>query len=187
MDREGLGFPPCRIDRGGQVHVAVGTQGEMVKLGPTGRPMGLVRRPFPAPIMEGVTLADRWVGFWVEREFHEARMAALPLEGDWIDGPCRVDLRLSSLAGSGIQPAGAIWLLLESRSSMCSSRPHTLRPWAQKSGHESITFVKSHASGTSRWISQTCLLSFRNWIDLDVRAVARASFPGVDARLRNDF
>ncbi len=109
MDREGLGFPPCRIDRGGQVHVAVGTQGEMVKLGPTGRPMGLVRRPFPAPIMEGVTLADRWVGFWVEREFHEARMAALPLEGDWIDGPCRVDLRLSSLAGSGIQPAGAIW------------------------------------------------------------------------------
>ncbi len=109
MDQKGLGFPPCRINRGEQVHVAVGTQGEMAKLGPTGQPMGLVRRPFPAPIIEGVTLTDRWVGFWVEREFHEARMAALPLEGDWIDGPGRDDLRLSSLTGGGIQPAGAIW------------------------------------------------------------------------------
>ena len=109
MDQKGLGFPPCRIDRGEQVHVAIGTQGEMVKLGATGQQMEPVRRPFPAPIMEGVTLTDRWVGFWVEREFREARMAALPLEGDWIDGPGRDDLRLSSLAGDGIQPAGAIW------------------------------------------------------------------------------
>lgn len=91
------------------MHVAIGTQGEMAKLGPVGSPCGPFRRPFPAPIMEGVTLADRWVGFWLERDFQEARMAALPLEGDWIDGPGRDDLRISSLADGDIQPAGAIW------------------------------------------------------------------------------
>ena len=109
MDRRGLGFPPCRIDRGGQMHVAIGTQGEMAKLGPTGEPTDSFTRPFPAPILDGVTLSDRWVGFWVEREFRVARMAALPLQGDWFDGPGRDDLRLSSLADSDIQPAGAIW------------------------------------------------------------------------------
>ncbi len=36
-------------------------------------------------------------------------MAALPLQGDWFDGPGRDDLRLSSFADGDIQPAGAIW------------------------------------------------------------------------------
>lgn len=109
MDHSGIGFPLRRIDRGKGVHVAVGTQGELARLNDAGEVTTPISRPFPAPIIDGITLEDRWVGIWLEREFREARMAALPLDGEWLDGPGRDDLRLSSIISEEVHPPDTIW------------------------------------------------------------------------------
>jgi hypothetical protein len=104
-----LGFAPTRIDRGRDVNVLAGTQGELLKIDERGTAIGKFSLPFPAPSIDGVVLDDRWVGIWLDREFSEARMAALPLGKEWVNGPTREELRLSSALESHVNPECAMW------------------------------------------------------------------------------
>ncbi len=110
MRQGGIGFAPSRIDRGEVSHVIAGTQGELVILDAQGTPTGSVSTPFPAPTIDGLVLKDRWIGIWLDREFRQARMAALPINEKWGDGVTREELRLSiGSPGEDILPSNSIW------------------------------------------------------------------------------
>ena len=109
MSHTMIGFPPCRIDRGRDTHVMIGTRGELARINNQGEISQPFTMPFPAPSIDGVVIGDRWVGIWLEREFGEARMAALPMGEEWFDGPGREELRLTPSDGGITQPKGAIW------------------------------------------------------------------------------
>ncbi len=110
MRQRGVGFAPSRIDRGEVSHVIAGTQGELVILDTQGVQRGRARTPFPAPTIDGLVLKDRWIGIWLDREFRQARMAALPINEMWGDGVTRRELRLSiGTSEEDIVPSNSIW------------------------------------------------------------------------------
>ncbi|MCS5530170.1 MAG: hypothetical protein NZ732_05505, partial [Candidatus Poseidoniales archaeon] len=84
MDEAQLGFQPMRVDRGDSATVVVGSLGELVRVDGMGAPMHQPVTPFPASVTEGAVLDGIWVGTWVEHEMQQARMAALPLDGEWV-------------------------------------------------------------------------------------------------------
>ncbi|MBU38612.1 MAG: hypothetical protein CMA59_03715 [Euryarchaeota archaeon] len=104
-------FAPERIYRGNSIHVLSGTQGELVKIDRQGVPLGPVVTPFPSPIIDGLILNQVWIGIWLDREFRQARMAALPIEKMWESGSSREDLRtaINSLNGSDVAPSNSLW------------------------------------------------------------------------------
>ena len=110
MGHSEIGFAPARMDRGSDVHVLAGTQGELAIVDSEGSPIGSSSTPFPSPTIGGLVMEDKWVGIWLDRELRQARMAALPLDVQWKDGPSREDLRLS-LASNAVDlgPANSIW------------------------------------------------------------------------------
>jgi len=109
MGRVHLGFPPMRVDRGGSSLVVVGTSGELVRVASDCSPMHPTVRPFPASVTGGAILDEFWVGTWVERELRQARMAALPLEGDWEEGAGRELLRSSINSAGDVMPSSSVW------------------------------------------------------------------------------
>jgi hypothetical protein len=104
-------FAPERISRGSSIHVLSGTQGELVKINGKGERLGAVVTPFPSPIVDGLILDQIWIGIWLDREFRQARMAALPINKEWENGSSREDLRaaINSLNGSDVVPANSLW------------------------------------------------------------------------------
>jgi hypothetical protein len=119
VKRSEVNFAPVRISRGDGIHVLSGTQGELVKINPEGVLLGEVVTPFPTPIIDGVIIESEglpntsqiWVGIWLDREFRQARIAALPIDMEWITGSSREDLRnaISSLNGAEIAPSNSMW------------------------------------------------------------------------------
>ena len=107
----GVDFAPVRISRGGGIHVLYGTQGELAKINRRGETLGSVVTPFPTPIVDGLIIDQVWIGIWLDREFRQARMAALPMEKEWEGGSSREDLRgaLNSLDGSSVLPSNSLW------------------------------------------------------------------------------
>ena len=106
-----IDFAPVRISRGGGIHVLYGTQGELAKINRRGETLGPVVTPFPTPIVDGLIIDQVWIGVWLDREFRQARMAALPMEKEWEGGSSREDLRgaLNSLDGSSVLPSNSLW------------------------------------------------------------------------------
>ena len=107
----GIDFAPARISRGGGIHVLYGTQGELAKINRRGETLGSVVTPFPTPIVDGLIIDQVWIGIWLDREFRQARMAALPMGKEWEGGSSREDLRgaLNSLDGSSVLPSNSLW------------------------------------------------------------------------------
>ena len=107
----GIDFAPVRISRGGGIHVLYGTQGELAKINRRGEQLGSVVTPFPTPIVDGLIINQVWIGIWLDREFRQARMAALPMEKEWEGGSSREDLRaaLNSVGGSSVLPSNSLW------------------------------------------------------------------------------
>jgi len=64
--------------------------------------------PFPASVTEGAVLDGIWVGTWVEHEMQQARMAALPLEGEWTTGAGRDVLRQRG-ESADLMPSSSVW------------------------------------------------------------------------------
>jgi len=106
-----IGFSPSGVAKGDGVHVLTGTQGEVVKIDREGIRLGPVVSPFPSPIVDSTIVGDRWCGMWMDRELRQARMAAIPLDDDWVDGPEREQLRTSihSTNDDFLKPAKSIW------------------------------------------------------------------------------
>ena len=104
-------FAPERVSRGSNIHVLSGTQGELVKINREGDPLGSIVTPFPAPIIDGLILEQVWIGIWLDREFRQARMAAIPIDKEWEDGSSRDYLRtaINSLNGSEVVPSNSLW------------------------------------------------------------------------------
>ncbi len=111
LDPGEVDFAPERISRGRSIHVLSGTQGELVKINGKGERLGAVVTPFPSPIVDGLILDQIWIGIWLDREFRQARMAALPINKEWENGTSREDLRaaINSLNGSDVVPANSLW------------------------------------------------------------------------------
>jgi len=109
--RSEVDFAPVRISRGDDVHVLSGTQGELMKINRQGVALGAVVTPFPAPIIDSLIIDQMWIGIWLDREFRQARMAALPIDMEWSSGSSREDLRtaINSLKGTEVVPSGSIW------------------------------------------------------------------------------
>ena len=108
MDEAQLGFQPMRVDRGDSATVVVGSMGELVRVNGRGVPMHQPVTPFPASVTEGAVLDGIWVGTWVEHEMQQARMAALPLDGEWVTGAGRDALRQRA-EPAGLMPSSSVW------------------------------------------------------------------------------
>jgi hypothetical protein len=109
MEPSQIDFSPTKIVRGTDIHVLIGSQGEMAKIDGNGVIKGPVVTPFPAPIIGGVILDEVWIGIWLDREFRLARMAAIPIGMDWKNGPSREDLRVSIKSQEEVLPSNSIW------------------------------------------------------------------------------
>ena len=111
MSGSEVNFTPVRISRGSDVHVLSGTQGELAKINRKGEPRGLISTPFPTPIIDGLIIDHVWIGIWLDREFRQARMAALPIGIEWGDGSSREELRtaINSMKGSDLVPSNSLW------------------------------------------------------------------------------
>jgi len=97
-----------RVDQGASGKVLVGSSGELLRIDADGSPLHQPVVPFPSNVSGGAVIGESWVGTWVDQELREARMAALQLDGDWIDGGAREQLREAS--GSNLlMPASSIW------------------------------------------------------------------------------
>ena len=104
-------FAPVRISRGSDIHVLSGTQGELVKINRKGEALEPVSTPFPTPIIDGLIIDQIWIGIWLDREFRQARMAALPIDIAWGNGSSREELRtaINSQKGSDLVPLNSLW------------------------------------------------------------------------------
>ena len=106
-----IGFSPSGVSRGDDFDVLTGTQGEVVRIDKATGQLGIVSTPFPTPIVDSAIVGDRWFGMWLDRELRQARMAAIPLNEEWADGPSREQMRASinSTNGDVLKPAMSIW------------------------------------------------------------------------------
>jgi len=104
-------FSPERVSKGSDIHVLSGTKGELVKINRQGHRLGSVVTPFPTPIIDGLILDNVWIGIWLDREFRQARMAALPLDVEWEEGASREELRsaINSQGGADVIPSNSLW------------------------------------------------------------------------------
>ena len=108
MDEAPLGFQPVRADRGDSATVVIGSSGELVRIDEFGTPLHQPVRPFPASVTGGAVLDGVWVGTWVEHELQQARMAALPLVGEWAEGGGKEMLRHQTETAD-LMPSSSIW------------------------------------------------------------------------------
>ncbi len=108
MQESRYGFQPMRVDQGDDANVLVGCSGELLRIDADGKPLHETITPFPTSITGGTVIGESWIGTWVDQEFREARMAALPLNGEWNDGGTRQQLREAS-DSEILMPASSIW------------------------------------------------------------------------------
>ena len=106
MSRPDIGFPPIKIDSGENIHIITGVSGELLKVDSEINIIGNISKPFPSSITSSTIVGEIWIGAWVERELREARMAALDINDDWLDGGLKSELR----SGNEIlHPNSNIW------------------------------------------------------------------------------
>lgn len=101
-------FQPMRVDQGEAAKVLVGCSGELLRIDVDGKSLHEPVTPFPTSISGGVVMREFWLGTWVDQELRQARMAALPLEGEWEDGGGRQQLR-DVPDTDVLMPAASIW------------------------------------------------------------------------------
>ncbi len=92
----------------------VGVDGELQWLdAETLEPRSDSFRPFPSPITRSIVIEDALIGFWVEHDILAARMACLPLDGEFAQGVNKSSVRASMHSGSEydgpVDVAGARW------------------------------------------------------------------------------
>ena len=106
MSRPDIGFPPIKIDSGENIHIITGVSGELLKVDSEINIIGNISKPFPSSITSSTIVGEIWIGAWVERELREARMAALDINDDWLDGGLKSELRSGNVI---LHPNSNIW------------------------------------------------------------------------------
>ena len=108
MQETRFNFQPMRVDQGEGAKVLVGCSGELLRINVDGESLHKPVTPFPASISGGVVMREVWVGTWLDQELRQARMAALPLDGEWKDGGGRQQLR-EMPDTDVLMPAASVW------------------------------------------------------------------------------
>ncbi len=106
---EQLGFTPKLTLRYNDGYVVVGVDGELQKISSDGLLIGKPTRPFPTPIRDAVIIDDMLIATWLDQELLLARMAALDLRNDFMDGVNRGELRVRRTIDKSIHPVGTEW------------------------------------------------------------------------------
>tara|TARA_B110000483_G_scaffold109040_1_gene132848 strand:- start:1562 stop:2575 length:1014 start_codon:yes stop_codon:yes gene_type:complete len=106
---EPLPFHPAQIWQWDEGYIAVGIDGEFLKLDLKLQTSGEVRKPFPCSVQSTALLGKEMVVTWVDHELMLARMASFALDKGFEDGPDRGELRTRTSIEAAIHPAGAVW------------------------------------------------------------------------------
>lgn len=125
-----LKFHPSAIHRWQNGYIAIGIDGELLKLTSNLESIGEVKKPFPTPIYSSAIVEDQLILTWVDHELLLARMSAINLNSELQNGPERGDLRTRREVNTALHPAGTVW------SHILDSEPLTLC-----SSNEYFTFV----------------------------------------------
>ncbi|MFL2949758.1 MAG: hypothetical protein ACJZ40_05175 [Candidatus Poseidoniaceae archaeon] len=90
-------------------YMAVGIDGEFLRLDPELGPIGDVHQPFPMGVRHTCMSDGVFVATWIDHELLMARMAAIDCSQPLQDGPDRGTLRTRTTIESAHHPKGSIW------------------------------------------------------------------------------
>ena len=102
---EPLPFHPAQIWQWAEGYIAVGIDGEFLKLDSKLQKIGEVRKPFPCPLQSTALLGKELIVTWVDHELMLARMASFELDKGFEDGSDRGELRTRTSIDSAIHPS----------------------------------------------------------------------------------
>tara|TARA_B100001113_G_scaffold216602_1_gene177688 strand:- start:8697 stop:9698 length:1002 start_codon:yes stop_codon:yes gene_type:complete len=80
-----VGFSPIRIDKGESCSLAIGSDGETMKITSGDSNGQEITFPFPGPTSCGAIISDRWIGSWANAGIRKAFMGSFPLDLLWMD------------------------------------------------------------------------------------------------------
>lgn len=92
-----------------QGYMAVGIDGEFLRLDEHLAPIGEVANPFPMGVRQTCIADGVFVGTWIDHELLMARMAALDFNLPLVEGPDRGVLRTRTTIEAAQHPKGALW------------------------------------------------------------------------------
>jgi hypothetical protein len=105
-----LKFPPQKlIEVGGNRLLAIGVNGELQIFNEKFESESDYKSPFPSPIVLSTVFENILYACWIDLELLIARMAAINLNSDLLDGPSRSELRIDLTNNAESQVKGAIW------------------------------------------------------------------------------
>lgn len=90
-------------------YMAIGIDGEFLRLGTNLEPLGDVAKPFPMGVRQTCIADGVFVGTWLDHELLMARMAALDCSAPVLDGPDRGVLRTRTSIEAAHHPKGSLW------------------------------------------------------------------------------
>jgi len=81
----GIGFNPIRIDKGEKYSLAIGSDGEVLKISNGDSQVHDIAYPFSGASSCGAIISGRWVGSWANGEIRKAFMSSFSLGEMWSD------------------------------------------------------------------------------------------------------
>ena len=125
-----LPFIPSRILQLEEGYLAIGHDGEILRLNPNLSYSNEPVNPFPISIEQACIIGNSLVATWLDAELMLARMASINLDNKLLEGPTRADLRIQKSLETALHPAGNSW-----------SRVLDSQPLALSTDGERIAFV----------------------------------------------
>ena len=101
-------FHALTIVQHNQGYMAVGIDGQFLRLDENLEPIGEVANPFPMGVRQTCIADGVFVGTWIDHELLMARMAALDCNLPLIEGPDRGVLRTRTTIEAAQHPKGAL-------------------------------------------------------------------------------
>lgn len=102
-------FHALTIEKHEQGYMAIGIDGEFLRLNEQLEPIGEVRKPFPMSVRNTCITDGVFVGTWIDHELLMARMAAFDCTQPLLDGPEKGDLRTRTTIEAAHHPKGSTW------------------------------------------------------------------------------
>ncbi len=109
LNVEPLPFHPAQIWQWDEGYIAVGIDGEFLKLDLKLQKSGEVTKPFPCSVQSSTLLGNKLIVTWVDHELMLARMASFSIEKEFVDGPDRGGLRTRTSIEAAVHPTGTSW------------------------------------------------------------------------------
>ena len=151
---EKLAFTPKSILRYGSGYIAIGVDGELQKIDSAGKLTGQPVKPFPTPIRSAVIIGDCLVATWLDQELMLARMAAIDLGKEFIEGVNRGELRIRRSIDKSIHPSGNDWshvLDAEPIALSANSKSFSFVLWKKGVYNLSVNSVENWRSPEPSW------------------------------------